>query len=146
MAIAGVVLFGVLQLLPFGRVRNPPVTAEPAWPSSEVRSLAVRACFDCHSNQTRLEWFDRVAPGSWLVANHVNDGRSAVNFSQWDRRQKSDDLAKIVEEGDMPPRDYVLLHRNAKLSAAEKQALIAGLARLAEAGDNSGSGGRGGDG
>jgi hypothetical protein len=66
-ALAAVALGPLLaiQLVPFGRTpTNPPVTAEPAWPSPSVRALAVRACFDCHSNETRgstcstlTDWF-----------------------------------------------------------------------------------------
>lgn len=136
--IAVVVVFGGLQLLPFGHIDNPPVSAEPAWPSPQVRQLAVRACFDCHSNETSLEWFDRVAPASWIVADHVKGGRQSVNFSEWDRRQRSDDLDdldEVVEDGDMPPRDYVWLHREAKLSEAEKQTLIQAFTDLPEAGE-----------
>src|SRR5688572_32534242 len=45
-------LLVLAQFLPFGRVENPPVRAEPAWDSPRTRELAVRACFDCHSNQS----------------------------------------------------------------------------------------------
>jgi hypothetical protein len=63
------------------------------------------------------------------MANHVDDGRRDLNFSEWDKPQRSgfDDVKKEVNDGDMPIWNYVLLHPEAKLSAAEKTQLIDGL-------------------
>lgn len=122
----------VLQLVPYGRDHtNPPVRAEPAWPSPEVRALAVRACFDCHSNETRWPWYSNVAPVSWLVSNHVDEGRHELNFSEFDRPQKhAKDAAEELEEGEMPLPGYVALHAEAKLTEAEKQQLQAALTAM----------------
>jgi hypothetical protein len=79
-----VVLFGLIQLVPYGRDHtNPPVVAEPAWDSPQTRALAVRACFDCHSNETVWPWYSNVAPASWLVQRDVDDGRRRLNWSEW---------------------------------------------------------------
>ena len=67
-----VVLFGLIQLVPVQRT-NPPVVAEPPWDSPETRALAVRACFDCHSNETVWPWYAYVAPVSWLVAHDTDE-------------------------------------------------------------------------
>lgn len=122
----------VIQLVPYGRDHsNPPVRAEPAWPSPEVRALAVRACFDCHSNETKWPWYSNVAPASWLVSNHVEEGRHELNFSEFDRPQKhAKDAAEELEEGEMPLPGYVALHADAKLTDAEKQQLQAALAAM----------------
>jgi hypothetical protein len=53
---------------------NPPVRIEPRWDRARTRELAVRACFDCHSNQTRWPWYSHVAPISWLVQHDVEEG------------------------------------------------------------------------
>ncbi|NVB82954.1 MAG: cytochrome C, partial [Kofleriaceae bacterium] len=69
-------MFGVMQLVPYGRARsNPPVASEPAWDSPRTRELAVRACFDCHSNETKWPWYARVAPMSWVLERDVEIGR-----------------------------------------------------------------------
>ena len=128
-AIAAAVLFGLAQAVPYGRSHaNPPVTKEPAWDTPRTRALAVRACFDCHSNLTRWLWYSNVAPVSWLVQRDVDGGRGALNFSEWDRPQDASagDVAEAVRGG-MPPWFYTLVHRNAALSGAEKSELIAGL-------------------
>lgn len=117
----------VAQLLPFGRVENPPVTAEPEWDGPRTRELAVRACFDCHSNQTQRQWY-HVAPVSWLVARDVAEAREHLNFSEWDREQRdADEAAEEVAEGEMPLRSYLLVHPAARLSDAERAELVRGL-------------------
>ena len=127
--LAGVVLFGLIQLVPYGRDHSdPPAVQEPAWDSPQTRQLAVRACFDCHSNQTVWPWYTNVAPVSWLTVHDVVEGRRRLNFSQWNGlRRGEDEIARNISDGRMPPFYYVWLHPSANLSAAEKTALINGL-------------------
>jgi hypothetical protein len=133
--VALVGLFLVIQLVPYGRDHtNPGVTQEPNWDSPETRQLAERACFDCHSNETDWSpWYASVAPISWLVQHDVNEGRRALNFSTWGQGRAGRELgemAEVVQEGEMPPAQYLLLHANARLSDAEKQQLVQGLYTL----------------
>ena len=123
--LAGAVLLLVIQVLPFGRDHtNPPVRKDPPWDAPDTRELAVRACFDCHSNQTVWPWYAHVAPISWLVQRDVHEGRRKLNFSEWDRPQKeARESAREVRKGSMPPWYYPW----AKLDAAEREALIRGL-------------------
>jgi Haem-binding domain len=124
------VVFGLMQLVPY-RVSNPPVTGEPHWDSPQTRALVVAACYDCHSNQTRTPWYGKVAPVSWWLTNHVDKGRAALNFSEWNRRQgrRASRAAETVQRGSMPPSYYTWfgLHSNAKLTSAQRAALVAGL-------------------
>lgn len=68
------------RLLPVAR-SNPPVTREVQWDSTQIRALAQRACFDCHSNETVWPWYSYIAPISLRVADHVQEGRQKLNFS-----------------------------------------------------------------
>ena len=129
--IAGVVILVALQLLPFGRIEERPVTQGTPWPTEESRRLAVAACYDCHSNEPKLEWFDRIAPASWIVAEHVAEGRLALNFSEWDRyADEADDAADTLEDGEMPLQEYELLHPKARLTDEERRTLIDALLQL----------------
>ncbi|MCA9542733.1 MAG: heme-binding domain-containing protein [Myxococcales bacterium] len=123
------VVFVGIQLVPYGRDHeNPAVVQEPNWDSPQTKALAQRACYDCHSNETKWPWYSHVAPVSWLVQHHVEDGRKHLNFSRFDQPQKhAHESAEEIEEGEMPMAGYVLLHGEAKLSDAEKQLLMAGL-------------------
>jgi hypothetical protein len=130
--IVGLSLLGlviVAQAVPYGRDHtNPPVIAEPSWDSAATRALAKRACFDCHSNETRWPWYSQIAPFSWLLQSHVDEGRQAVNFSQWDRTyEEAGESGETVLDREMPPRSYLLLHPEARLSDAERHALARGL-------------------
>src|ERR1700681_3012419 len=102
----------LIQFLPYGHTHtNPPVTKEPAWDSPATTELIRRACFDCHSNQTVWPWYSNVAPVSWLTQSDVDDGRSHLNFTQWDLPHKhAADVASQVTQGDMPPWFYLPLH------------------------------------
>ncbi|MGH7496087.1 MAG: heme-binding domain-containing protein [bacterium] len=121
-AIVVIVCFVFLQFIPFGRDHtNPLVSAEPAWDSPATRALAKRACFDCHSNEIEWPWYSHIAPASWLVFNDVQEARSKLNFSDWNRPQKdAEEAAEQVHKGKMPLWFYVPLHPQAKLSTMEK--------------------------
>lgn len=121
-------LFVLIQFVPYGRDhQNPAVVEEPSWDSAQTRDLAVRACFDCHSNETTWPWYSNIAPLSWLVQRDVEEGRDHLNFSEWNRRQRSGESAETVREGQMPPPYYTVTHPNARLSDSEMQALAQGL-------------------
>ncbi|MFN8526772.1 MAG: heme-binding domain-containing protein [Chloroflexota bacterium] len=122
----------LIQLVPYGRSHaNPPVKQEPAWDSPTTRELVVRACFDCHSNETRWPWYSNVAPVSWLIQRDVDKGRREVNFSELDREQRAaSEAGEEVQKGAMPQWYYVLLHSEAKLTPAEKDALVASLQKM----------------
>jgi mono/diheme cytochrome c family protein len=124
-----VVLFAAIQIIPYGHNHsNPAVLVEPQWNSQQTRDLAVRACFDCHSNQTTWPWYSNIAPISWLIQHDVDEGRSVLNFSEWGSGgRRSREAGEVVLEGEMPPFYFILLHPEAKLSSAEKQALAQGL-------------------
>lgn len=129
--LSALAVFLVAQAVPYGRDHsNPPITAEPDWATPQTRELMVRACFDCHSNEVEWPWYSNVAPVSWAVWKHVDDGRSAVNYSEWDQQQsKADESWKEVKKGSMPPAYYTFggVHSDANLNEAELTALLEGL-------------------
>jgi hypothetical protein len=144
-ALAALGFFLLIQLVPYGRNHtNPPVTQEPKWDTPQTRALAARACFDCHSNLTKWRWYSNVAPMSWLIQRDVDGGRSQFNFSEWNKPQdiSAGDLADSIRSGSMPPWFYVLPHPSAKLNAAEKNALMRGLAATLAASPPKGGGGK----
>jgi hypothetical protein len=127
LVLAAVVL--AIQVIPYGRAHvNPPVRTEPAWNSPHTRDLAVRACFDCHSNETVWPWYSRVAPVSWLVQRDVAEGRRVLNFSEWDRPQReARESPKVVGAGEMPPWYYGVPRPARALTSGERSGLVAGL-------------------
>jgi hypothetical protein len=118
----------IAQLVPVDR-SNPPVEGEVAAPP-EVRAILRRACYDCHSNEVAWPWYGRVAPVSWLLARDVREGRKEVNFSVFGqypekrRQRKWTEIPEQVGKGEMPPWFYTAVHRKARLSEADRDALV----------------------
>ncbi len=103
---------------------NPPVTGELKAPP-EVKAVLERACYDCHSNQTQLRWYDQVVPAYWAVAQDVKDGRAAMNFSNWDSLSKFQQMFNLfgavfmIEQKAMPLPSYVNFHHGAVVTPEE---------------------------
>ncbi len=126
-----IVVFGAIQLLPYGRDHsNPPITGEPHWSSPRTRELMVNACYGCHSNEVEWPWYASIAPISWAVSDHVNEGRDAVNYSEFATDPgEAEESIEVILDGSMPPGYYTLfgLHPEADLSDGERAELVAGL-------------------
>jgi hypothetical protein len=95
----------------------------------KVESILNRSCADCHSNRTRWPWYTNVAPVSWFVIGHVNDGRRDLNLSDWgnyDKRKQTtrlNQMCELVKTGVMPLSSYTPLHPGSKLSGDDVKAL-----------------------
>lgn len=130
-AVATVLTGIVIQAVPYGRDHtNPAVTGEPRWANDRTRELMVRACYSCHSNEVKYPSYARVAPLSWMVQWHIDEGRSKVNYSEFATNTRGmDDTIRVIRNGSMPPGYYTRFgfHPEAKLTDAEIQELVAGL-------------------
>ena len=97
--------------------------------SPQVALIIDRSCADCHSNKTRWPWYSKVAPVSWFVIDHVNEGRRNLNFSEWGRYTKRDtdglfkQICREVKSGAMPLSSYTPLHPGSKLSPEDVKTL-----------------------
>lgn len=95
----------------------------------QVAAIIDRSCNDCHSNKTRWPWYSNVAPVSWFVIDHVNEGRENLNFSEWGRYSQRDvdgvlrQICREVRAGAMPLSSYTPLHPGTKLSADDVKTL-----------------------
>ena len=129
LAIAAVVVFGLIQLVPFGHDHtNPPTVSEPKWVNPEARALVKEHCFQCHSNETAWPWYSNIAPASWLIAMDVKEGRQAFNFSDWQANPgEVDEMVQEIQSGGMPPIQYWLFHPSSKMNDQQKQQLIQAL-------------------
>jgi cytochrome c551/c552 len=127
------VLFVLIQVVRPDRT-NPPVDPTHTIQSSlqippAVNAILERSCNDCHSNNTVWPWYSNVAPLSWWLVDHVNEGRSKLSFSEWKgmsarkAAHKLEEMCEQVEKGEMPLSSYLPLHPDAKLSDADKKTL-----------------------
>lgn len=129
--IIGLALLAILiQFIPYGKEHtNPKVLGEPKWDSPQTRETFMKACGDCHSNETKYPWYSKVAPISWFLAHHIEEGREHFNVSMWGHQKKNegDEAVEEVEEGEMPLKSYLLGHPEARLSDDEMKTFIEGL-------------------
>jgi len=79
------------------------------------------SCYDCHSDHTNYPWYAHIAPFSWLIGQHIKNGKSHVNFSAYDTlspRKKIallDKICEVIGDSSMPPANYLMLHQDAAL-------------------------------
>jgi hypothetical protein len=124
---AGLAVFVAAQFIR-PEISHPPVTADLAAPP-EVKRILTNSCYDCHSNETRLAWFDQIVPGYWLVASDVKNGRRHLNFSEIGMlapAQQKGTLYEAVDQiqlGAMPPAAYIHLHPGAAVTPDELSVL-----------------------
>ncbi|HZT60288.1 MAG TPA: heme-binding domain-containing protein [Pyrinomonadaceae bacterium] len=95
----------------------------------EVSSILERSCNDCHSSKTVWPWYSQVAPVSWYLKSHVDEGRKELSMSDWGTyptkkaARKLGEMCEQVKKGDMPLKSYLLLHPAAKLSGDDIKTL-----------------------
>ncbi|WP_196886323.1 heme-binding domain-containing protein [Aureivirga sp. CE67] len=95
-----------------------------------IESILKTSCYDCHSNNTVYPWYNNIAPVSWVIANHVNEGKEHLNFDEWkkynehQREHAIHELKEVIEENKMPMSSYTILHKNAVLKDKDKKDLL----------------------
>ncbi len=133
------VLIGLAVLvvvIQFFRIdKTNPVTAieidfiEVNHPPVEIAALLKTSCYDCHSNQVSYPWYTNIAPVSWFIKDHINEGREELNFSEWGdyslkrKDHKLEECAEEVEEGEMPLDSYFIMHSEAELTHEQRETL-----------------------
>ncbi|MGI9651346.1 heme-binding domain-containing protein [Chryseobacterium sp. RLHN22] len=128
------VAFVIIQFFPIDKT-NPPVDKGMDFISikniqPEIANTIRTSCYDCHSNETQYPWYSSIAPASWWLKNHINEGRSHLNFSIFatyePKRQihKMEECVEMLEKHEMPLESYYLGHQDAKLTDAQRQDLI----------------------
>ena len=104
-------------------------------PENIQRKLQV-SCYDCHSNNTKYPWYNKVQPVAWFLEDHIKEGKAELNFNEWDSlstRRKTSKLRSIIkqiENGEMPLDSYTFIHRDAKFSEAEAEEIINWVTQL----------------
>lgn len=106
---------------------------------ADVEVILTNACLDCHSDNTKSVWYDRISPVSWMLSNHINDGKKELNFSEWgtfddyDKIGALEDIRQEIERSTMPLKSYILMHPEAKLSEEQRKSLLAWIGKKSEA-------------
>lgn len=99
-------------------------------PPAAVHKILKETCFDCHSNKTTYPWYNAVTPVNYWLAEHIEDGKKHLNFSNWSsyslkkKEHKMDELHEEVEEKEMPLNSYTWTHSEANLTPEQIEAVV----------------------
>lgn len=129
-----VLVFAVMQLFTIEKVEY----EEPSElglvqlekPGPQITKLLEETCLNCHSNQITYPWYSQVAPVSWWIADHIEEGREHLNFSEWGnysagkKAHKAEESWEEMEEKEMPLESYVIMHAEADLNDEDRELLI----------------------
>lgn len=128
------VILIAIQFIPSGLPENVTPDAKHIANSNIISEPVIaqlrKSCFDCHSEQTEFPWYSKLAPSSWFLAGHINEGREYLNFSVWEdysRREKIallESIKEVVESEAMPLKSYLLIHRDAMLDEELRSTLM----------------------
>lgn len=133
-ALYTVILLVLIQLIRIDKT-NKALTPENDFinltkPDTEIAFILKTSCYDCHSNEVTYPWYTNIAPISWWIKHHINEGSEHLNFSEWGTYSakkadhKLEECVEMVSEGEMPMWSYTLMHSNAKLDPIRKEKLI----------------------
>lgn len=130
-ALGFVLVLLLAQLIPIDRSTPTVAPADDLivamQPPPPIADMLKNACYDCHSYESKYPWYSKVAPVSWWIQNHINEGREHLNFSTWgtnmDKGEALEECAEEVSEGEMPLRSYTWGHPEARLTKTERQQL-----------------------
>jgi len=133
-SIAFLTILIVMQLFRIDKT-NPPTVAENDFltlntASAEVQTIIKASCYDCHSNTSIYPWYTNVAPVSWWIKHHINEGRKHLNFSEWGKYtakkadHKLEECVEMIQEGEMPMSSYTIIHGDTKLNEDQKLMLV----------------------
>ena len=106
--------------------------------NNDIAEIITSSCYDCHSNNTKYPWYSEVAPVSWWIAHHVDEGKEELNFSEWttfSEKRKKKKLKEMIEELDekeMPLKTYLPMHTEARLTDQERSELITWIKSLGQ--------------
>ena len=127
----------IIALIQFIRIdtNNPEINVENDFLNItdapiEIANILKNSCYDCHSNQTNYPWYSKIAPVSWMLKNHIKEGREHLNFSKWgdysiDKQiSLKGECIEEIQDNEMPLKSYTLIHTKSKLSSDSKQILV----------------------
>lgn len=128
------VAFVIIQFFPIDK-KNPPVNIGMDFVNikntpENIAQVMKTSCYDCHSNETKYPWYSSIAPSSWFLKNHIDEGRKELNFSTFavyePKRQihKMEECIEMIEKKEMPLESYYIGHQDAKLTDQQREMLI----------------------
>lgn len=96
-----------------------------------IRRTLQAKCYDCHGVVSRVPLYAKVPPVKGLVAKDIRHAKKDFNMSagfpfmgKKDFLADLHELEEVVEEGEMPPTEYLLMHWKSSLTPQEKEEIL----------------------
>jgi hypothetical protein len=92
---------------------------------SDIENIFSRACLDCHTPYTKIPFYGYIFPVTLYLQDHVKEGLEELNLVDWEKLspkqkyKKAEEIIEDLEEGEMPPKSYLILHPEAKITQEE---------------------------
>lgn len=134
------ILLALLIVLIIAQFIQPPKNSGPTQTPNDithvvpvpdtVMAILKTACYDCHSDSTRYPWYNHITPVNWWLRDHINEGKRHTNYSQFAtgsykrKMRRLDETAEQVEKHEMPLESYLWIHKDARLSDAQRKLII----------------------
>ena len=131
-------LLAMLVVIQFFQIDKTNPESDPAkdfvaleQPPAEMGKLLKDACYDCHAHETEYPWYTHIQPVAWWIRGHVNGARKHLNFTVWgdyDAKRRAHKFEKMMDEvkgGEMPMKSFTWMHPEAKMTDAQRQAMVA---------------------
>jgi hypothetical protein len=132
--LASLLIFIVIQFFPTVRNQSSEMLATDFTKTYDVpnniQKMLKTSCYDCHSNNTKYPWYNKIQPVAWFLEHHINEAKEELNFSEFGsysakkQNHKLDEIIDEIKEGEMPLKTYKIMHSEAKFSKEEKDTLV----------------------
>jgi hypothetical protein len=96
---------------------------------ADVNAILDKACYDCHSNNSRYPWYFNIQPIGMWMDDHIKEGKQGLNFSEYTNKRlryqyhKMEEVIEVINEDAMPIDSYTWTHKDAILTVEEKSKL-----------------------
>jgi hypothetical protein len=94
----------------------------------DVKPIFERTCFNCHSSRTRLPWYQKVPGVKQLIQSDIHEAKMHLDmesdFPFLSHATPLEDLTAIdkeIQNNDMPPFRYRIMHSQSSLTDVEKE-------------------------
>ncbi|MEN8227462.1 MAG: heme-binding domain-containing protein [Bacteroidota bacterium] len=132
----GILLIGGIILIQFfqpernlGTVETENALVTVTRAPDNLAAILKNSCYDCHSNRTVYPWYSYISPLSWFLEKHIQEGKEALNMSEFGTLEKNQkigvlaDICDVIESGSMPLQSYLIIHKSALVQENDKEAI-----------------------
>ncbi len=97
----------------------------------EIKPIITKKCLACHGHVDRLPLYTAVPPASWLIHHDQNEAKEYMDMSfdfpfkgTGSITEDFEKIEEIIEEDDMPPFRYIIMHWQSRLTKDEKKVIL----------------------